>query len=904
DDNTLDWPNGDQHRECLATEQPRKWKATKWAWRSTGYVDHNEYRAELRICLGILSCTNSACGRLVRPKTVTSTRDNQIIDGCKICHSPMVKSPECPARTFHYDFTKNNQRYKGWDHKGHHNHPKLPGGYLSVAEEDAFDAQVARNPTASAHALRTGNTVPGSVPLPDISATLANPQAARYRLSQSQVRLGISNPTSTKGGISVFKMMYQLSSELGDPFIIDSSLHGPSFIMFQTPFMKSVLVDSINSWNNDSNGASTGRHGFVTDGDHSFFREGVLNMTCVFNSVMGAWIPVLYTWILRQDIAHHRPHFRRISQTVIEHIQLHDMPFEGKYLLHVFDFSAAQRSAHAEEYAEALISMLPGYSRLTKASQAIERDSFLQQALEVERGCSFHFWESAERIKSNGALIPQEKAYEFNRYLCILVDEGTTHDEFDKTIDLLHSNFPRIHNWLSWWLRPTYRSMIFPAYSMLDPDIAAQVPKTSNPAEHSHSLLHNAVGTDQDLIPGIRKLFLHVKQLESQFNAIKDGHYDPAPPRSYRSPAKKTFDVNDGRAPDTEQALNPRRIFDFNPLTVNSNHLVSYKWLSPNSCFIDVGLEIWFRAYCAWPKEVKTAFLSAIPSNTFLSCLFYHYDRRFKQLYVAKSNTSLRQNLDLMQTMALNYVFDKWQLYSDRTEYGCAKTWLTHAVRDGNPSIELQGYFGLTHEIHCKCVNGHISSVPIAKLPEVWFTINNWDMEIAHSVFGGQVTTTNYFQHYIPRSSGGNFAGGTTPIHLIPSEKCSDPSCSAPSAISSVSTCWPQIFNINADVRMDSEKLRFENSFTILDGDSSVVTYELVGRVRHINGNHFIAELRFGEQCYVYNDMTTEGKLVASDNPKLLEIRNDLESVCYIYTRSSTKHKVCFCGIHVWLIVS
>jgi hypothetical protein len=174
-------------------------------------------------------------------------------------------------------------------------------------------------------------------------------------------------------------------------------------------------------------------------------------------------------------------------------------------------------------------------------------------------------------------------------------------------------------------------------------------------------------------------------------------------------------------------------------------------------------------------------------------------------------------------------------------------------------------------------------------------------MEIAHSVFGGHVTTTNYFQHYIPQSSGGNFAGGTTPIHLIPSQKCSDPSCMAPFTISSVSTCWPQLFNINADVRIDSEKLRFENSFTILDGDSSIVTYELVGRVRHINGNHFIAELRFGDQCYVYNDMTTEGKLVASDNPKLLEIRNDLESVCYIYTRSSPKHKVCLCGIYVLL---
>lgn len=246
--------------------------------------------------------------------------------------------------------------------------------------------------------------------------------------------------------------------------------------------------------------------------------------------------------------------------------------------------------------------------------------------------------------------------------------------------------------------------MIFPAYSSLDPDVAIEVPRTSNAAEHSHSLLHNSVGSDQDLIPGIKKLFLHVKELESQFNSIKGkpkfpyiffasqkthifqiiaGHYDPAPPRSYRAPAKKIWEANDGRAPDTEAALNPRQVPVFNPLTVNKNLLLSYKWQSPNSCFVDNGLEIWFRAYCTWPTETKAAFLASVPINSFLSTLFYHFDRRFKQIFdhsADKSIKALQRNLSLMQTITLHSVFEKWKLYADKNEYGCAKTWLTHAV--------------------------------------------------------------------------------------------------------------------------------------------------------------------------------------------------------------------------------
>ncbi len=197
-------------------------------------------------------------------------------------------------------------------------------------------SRVARNPTASAHVLRTGSTAPGSVPLSKISGILSNPQAARYQISQSQARLGIATAASSKGGLSVLKSLYDLQSELGEPFIIDSSVHGPSFLMLQTPFMKTILCEAIQAWKDSpGDGPSMGRRGFVTDGDHSYFREGVLNITCVFSLVTLSWIPVLYTWILRQDITHHRPHFRHISKSVVEYTMHRKISFESKYLLHV-----------------------------------------------------------------------------------------------------------------------------------------------------------------------------------------------------------------------------------------------------------------------------------------------------------------------------------------------------------------------------------------------------------------------------------------------------------------------------------------------------------------------------------------------------------------------------------------
>jgi len=185
------------------------------------------------------------------------------------------------------------------------------------------------------------------------------------------------------------------------------------------------------------------------------------------------------------------------------------------------DFSASQRTAHAEEYACAKIRLNPAFHTLAKASQATERAAYLEEARRAEVGCHFHFWQSATRLKSNGTLVPRGSTAIFDHILRILVSEHTSREEFDENVKLLRDKFPRIDGWLSWWLRPTFASMIFPSQSLVDRAISNQVPSTSNAAEHQHSLLHHAVGTDHDLIPGIQKLFLHVQELERQFSAIK-----------------------------------------------------------------------------------------------------------------------------------------------------------------------------------------------------------------------------------------------------------------------------------------------------------------------------------------------------------------------------------------------
>ncbi|KAJ6543264.1 hypothetical protein DFH09DRAFT_1088963 [Mycena vulgaris] len=64
--------------------------------------------------------------------------------------------------------------------------------------------------------------------------------------------------------------------------------------------------------------------------------------------------------------------------------------FTRKLLLCVMDFSGAQRSAHAEEYADTIIGITPGFTTLSKEAQAAERRHLVRVAEEAEVGCEFN----------------------------------------------------------------------------------------------------------------------------------------------------------------------------------------------------------------------------------------------------------------------------------------------------------------------------------------------------------------------------------------------------------------------------------------------------------------------------------------------------------------------------------
>lgn len=310
-----------QHRECLAGDHQAEkiFKESKWVWSSNGNVTHNGLLAERRRCLGVLAC--SSCARITRPKTRGLAGQVGTLCIMPKCEGSL-QHRSCDALCFHSKDVRDGQVYLLWDHVGTHNHPKPPGGNLTGQERIQVQQQVYRNQKGTAHQLRTGDTGPGSVPLPDISQKLADSQSARYHVEQAKNALGITPASPSKSSAGALHSWKDLQTKLDEEFIIDSRLHG-SVVVFvlQTSFMRKMLQTSVDLWLHDSESmhAEASRHGCITDGDHSFFRSANLLATCVFNPDIAAWVPVLYSYLDALDTDHHRPHFKHLFHQIADY---------------------------------------------------------------------------------------------------------------------------------------------------------------------------------------------------------------------------------------------------------------------------------------------------------------------------------------------------------------------------------------------------------------------------------------------------------------------------------------------------------------------------------------------------------------------------------------------------------
>lgn len=288
-------------------------------------------------CLGLFTCLNPQCKQPFRPKTKDQERKAQLKSLCPNCNigQLVLSAGPCPAKCYTFTYSEIDATYRVWDHVGIHNHPRLPeDGYFSAREKAAVIDAVRRNPTANAHGLRVnGGGAPGSEPLTKISPAFHDQSRVRHQKRRAEQQLGYSSG-GVSGGFSFLQKLFNLNSSLGETFIVDSGFHDTCFVQFQTKFMEEAIKRTVDDWL-EMDPRKEAKHGFVTDGNHSFFKTGVLLTTCIFDITTLMWIPVLYTWILNPDEAHHLPHFRRINEIIIQRLKELGLPIDPKFLLNV-----------------------------------------------------------------------------------------------------------------------------------------------------------------------------------------------------------------------------------------------------------------------------------------------------------------------------------------------------------------------------------------------------------------------------------------------------------------------------------------------------------------------------------------------------------------------------------------
>lgn len=305
--------------------------------------------------MGVWMCSGG-CGTPLRPVTDKERRDEQANADCPVCGNRGFTRLRCDVIITWYEEVRDGEVWVVWEHSGTHVHPRPAPKRLSHSEREDVRAQVQRRPKASALELRTGDTASGSVPLADISPLLAKGSTARYYVEDAQTSLGISPAPSLKGGEASFlKSIAHLNTELGEEFVVDAGVYPQAYIALRTPWMKMILEKSVDEWVSGSP-LVYGRRGFVTDGNHSFFKEGaVLLTTCVFSRVLWQWVPVLYTIILGEDEEHHHPHFRNLFDPVIQKAIQEAIEFAKEFLLNVsvspeFSVPTSSTQAHFTGY--------------------------------------------------------------------------------------------------------------------------------------------------------------------------------------------------------------------------------------------------------------------------------------------------------------------------------------------------------------------------------------------------------------------------------------------------------------------------------------------------------------------------------------------------------------------------
>ncbi|KAI9338206.1 hypothetical protein BDR26DRAFT_935326 [Obelidium mucronatum] len=442
----------------------------------------------------------------------------------------------------------------------------------------AFQHVVLSNPTKKPSQLAV--TLNGAQKIQDIHESYANVGAVAHYRKIALLSLPYSHVESSL--FSSLKYLQQIFPNC----IVSSSLHSDDMhISAATPWMKDLFVNQIRLSEVDNGNC-------LSDVTYSFFNDGYLLSSVVYDVISHRWVPVLYTFIYRLDQKHHRAHFKvLIGWAIQELLEKQFMDYDDdlecwvanypwdqnnpekktetldfwyrQVMLCVgqgVDFSAAQRSAFIAEF---VVQMARIRNKLD--FPCLSKEELVQMAESVITGCKQHFLSSAKRLQRNHAVVGVHDLDNFTKMAVSLMEAATT-AVFDQLSKILLEKYPRARKWFEFFKRSSISKMLFDCFKEQLPEFKAISRLDSNPQESLHNYYYLIAGKNHAVTYGLKMLIAISKHMEDiHFNRKQGIHVTYGKDERWKKivevasapAAKATKQQNDGRAPDTTRLLVP-----------------------------------------------------------------------------------------------------------------------------------------------------------------------------------------------------------------------------------------------------------------------------------------------------------------------------------------------------------
>ncbi|KAF5379616.1 hypothetical protein D9757_009228 [Collybiopsis confluens] len=433
-------------------------------------------------CLGVVTCSGEDYDFVYRPRVSPENLAKQLENPCANCSASLIHVP-CNSRSYliRYGQLGNDTstlKYR-YINGSPHNHSRIPNVTRTTATEDIkFLAAYQSRPDATPSQMMAGPPAPtGFGPgAAEIGHKFRSQGYTGYSLRRLRAKDG-NGPSSAFGFFTKLGDWKKLHPDVLCQDFTSSTIN---CLSLQTEWMRQQTLP-------DMTQVDEPLHGILSDAAHKYWEDpnGRLIVSSIFSPLINKWIPILFTYANGATTAHYEYHFLVLIQGIVRTALECSIAITDDLFVGVVDFSDPQRIG----FVEAFVSFF-----LADADNLRTEPQLRNAAAKLLKGCHYHFQKSVTRMAHIGAIIPHESKQQFKN-LCSELTTVVTQHEFNAAVAQLRERWPKTSHWLTWWLAPDHARMIFPSQQTMSPELAAQLPDTTNAEEAMHATIYRVVGS-------------------------------------------------------------------------------------------------------------------------------------------------------------------------------------------------------------------------------------------------------------------------------------------------------------------------------------------------------------------------------------------------------------------------